>query len=74
MKFSCLQSIINDSEREYSVHAWEWGVGGEALHQIFGRGCSAHDKKNGPNQIGFVKLRGQKDLRPMKKGSIGSKI
>ncbi len=28
---------------------------------------SVHDKRNGPNWVeGFVKMRGQKDLKPMK--------
>ncbi len=36
---------------------------------------SVHNKKNGANHIyDFVKMMGKKDLKPIKKGSIGSQI
>ncbi len=42
--------------------------GGGVLHQIVGSQVQ-HMNKIGPNQIqGFVKMRGQKDLKSMKKG------
>ncbi len=49
--------------------------GWRALHQIFGRGGggggSSTRWKIGPNGIwGFVKMRGQKDLRTVKKRGV----
>ncbi len=42
---------------------------GGLLHQIFGTRVQHVKKKNWANQIlGFVKMRGQKDLKSMKKG------
>ncbi len=50
------------------------GRGGEYFTKFSIHG-SSHNIKNGPNWIyGFIKMMGQKDQKPMKWGSTGSKI
>ncbi len=51
-----------------SILLYRYMEGGGVLHQIFHRGDQHVIKKKWIHVYGFVKMRGEKDLKPMKMG------